>query len=207
MTRASVVWMGDGTMTKSTSETWGSVTRAIHWISALLMIGGLTHGYWMSNLLMPREARLWHYMTHGTVFLYFGLLLALRMAWRLSEPTPDQPADSASWEKFAAHAGHYALYALMIALVVSGYFLWSAYPARFTPERASQTVITLFGWPVPGYYTTNNRETFKYWEFVHEIASRAMMALVLIHVLAALRHHFMKGNDVLTRMWSGVAGR
>jgi cytochrome b561 len=189
--------------TRSTTETWGSVTRTIHWVSAVLMIGGLTHGYWMSNLLQVREARLWHYMTHGTVFLYFGLLLVLRVVWRLSEPTPHQPAASASWEKFAAHTGHILLYALMIGLVISGYMLWSAFPARFSPERASQTVLTLFGWTVPGYYTTNNRDIFKYWEFVHEWMSRAMMVLVAVHIVAALRHHFTKSNDVLTRMTSG----
>jgi cytochrome b561 len=189
--------------TYSTTETWGSVTRAIHWFSAVLLIGGLTHGYWMSNLLQVREARLWHYMTHGTVFLYFGLLLALRVVWRLREPTPGQPAESATWEKTAAHLGHIALYVLMVGLVYSGYMIWSSFPARFSPERAQQTIITLFGIPVPAYHTTNNRDVFKFWEFVHEWTSRAMMLLVAVHIVAALRHHFVKRNTVLTRMLTG----
>jgi cytochrome b561 len=190
-------------LSRSTPAQWGSVTRAIHWISALLLIGGLVHGYWMSNLLQPRDARLWHYVTHGAVFLYFAGLLALRIIWRLQEPTPAPPRGSAGWEKAAAHSGHLALYILTIVLIISGYMVWSAFPARFAPERASQTVITLLGWSVPGYHTTNNREVFKYWEFIHEWSSRAMMVLVAVHILAALRHHFIKGNDVLTRMVKG----
>jgi cytochrome b561 len=188
---------------RSTPTQWGSITRTIHWISALLLIGGLAHGYWMSNLLQPRDVRLWHYVMHGTVFLYFVALLVLRMIWRLQEPTPLLPRESATWEKAAAHSSHIVLYLLTIVLIVSGYMVWSAFPARFAPERASQTIITLLGWPVPGYHTTNNRDTFKYWEFIHEWSSRAMMGLVVVHILAALRHHFSKGNDVLTRMIKG----
>jgi cytochrome b561 len=41
---------------------------------------------------------------------------------------------------------------------------------------------------------------FKYWEFIHEWSSRAMMALVAVHIIAALRHHFIKRNNVLSRM-------
>jgi cytochrome b561 len=185
---------------RSTDTTWGSLTRTIHWVSAVLLIGGLTHGYWMSNLLQPREVRLWHYTTHGAVFLYFALLLALRIIWRLQEQTPVPPATSARWEKSAAHIGHGLLYALTIGLIISGYMVWSSFPARFSPERAQQTIITLFGWTVPGFHTTNNRDVFKYWEFIHEWSSRAMMALVAVHIIAALRHHFIKRNNVLSRM-------
>ena len=127
--------------------------------------------------------------------------------WRLGETTPAQPADSAGWEKVLAHISHYGLYVLMIALVISGYLLWSAFPARFDAARAPQTVISLFGWPVPGYYSVGNRDIFKYWEGIHEIASRIMMVLVAVHIVAALRHHIFKRNDVLTRMTRGRVGR
>jgi hypothetical protein len=97
---------------RSTSLVWGKVTRWLHWIPAVVVIFGLTHGYWMANML-PRPQRLPHYWFHSLVFVYFGLLLLLRIVWRLSEPTPAQPAQSAAWEKAFAHLGHYALYVLM----------------------------------------------------------------------------------------------
>jgi len=95
----------------------------------VLVIFGLTHGYWMANML-PRQQRLPHYWLHSLVFVYFALLLLLRIVWRLSEPTPVQPQESAGWEKFSAHLGHLALYALTIAVTVTGYMNWSAFPAR-----------------------------------------------------------------------------
>ncbi len=191
---------------KSTKQTWGSMARGLHWLSAALIVFGLTHGYWMANILQPRELRLPHYVWHSTIFMYFGLLLALRIAWRLSEDTPEQPKTSSRFEISAAHVGHLVLYVLMICLVVAGYMTWSAFPARFDPARAAAVDIRLFGFvKVPALHTTLDRNVFKFWETTHTYLAWTMAALAVGHILAALRHHFQKGNDVLQRMWSGTA--
>jgi cytochrome b561 len=188
---------------QSTTESWGSVTRTLHWISALLIIFGLTHGYWMANLL-PRAERLPHYAFHSVVFVYFALLLALRIVWRLSEATPAQPAGSAGWEKAAAHVGHLALYVLVLAVLVTGYMNWSAFPARFDPTRAAQVDLSFLGlFKVPALHTKLDREVFKFWEGGHMYLSWVLAALVVVHVAAALRHQFVKRNAVMGRMWSG----
>lgn len=190
-------------ITRSTRESWGSIARALHWISAVLIMGGLVHGYWMANML-ARPERLAHYKWHSVVFLYFGLLLALRIIWRLGDRAPDDPTDNASWERLAAHAGHLALYALMIALLVTGYMNWSAFPARFDPQRASLVEHTfLGGWKVPAIHAARNVEVFRFWEHAHMYMSWAMAALVVVHIGAALRHHLVKRNDVLMRMLRG----
>ena len=189
--------------THSTRQNWGSVARALHWLSAALILFGLIHGYWMANLA-PRPERLPHYAWHATIFLYFGLLLALRIVWRLKEETPEPPRDSTSMEQSAAHAGHLALYGLMIALLVTGYMNWSAFPARFDPARAAQMEISLFGvFKVPAMHSVLNRDVFKFWEGAHMYLAWVMAGLTVVHVLAALRHHFIKGNDVMRRMLTG----
>ncbi len=191
---------------KSTATTWGSVTRGLHWLSAVLVVFGLTHGYWMANML-PRPQRLPHYWFHALVFVYFALLLAIRIVWRLAETTPAQPADSTAWEKTAAYLGHLALYALLIAVLVTGYMNWSAFPARFDPARTGQMDLSLFGlFKVPAMHVKMDREVFRFWEGGHMYLSWALAALVVVHVLAALRHRFVKGNDVMARMWRGRAG-
>ena len=191
---------------KSTETTWGSVTRGLHWLSAVLIVFGLTHGYWMANML-PRPQRLPHYWFHALVFVYFALLLAIRIVWRLSETTPAQPADSAAWEKTAAHLGHLALYGLLIAVLVTGYMNWSAFPARFDPARAGQMDLSLFGlFKVPAMHVKMDRDVFRFWEGGHMYLSWALAALVVVHVAAALRHRFVKHNDVMGRMWRGRAG-
>jgi cytochrome b561 len=188
---------------KSTHESWGQLTRSLHWMSAGLVLFGLTHGYWMANLL-PRPERLPHYATHSIIFVYFGLLVLIRIGWRLSEPTPAQPAGSASWEKAAAHAGHLALYAVLIAVLITGYMNWSAFPARFDAARAAQMNLSVLGlFNVPAMHTKLDREVFKFWENGHMYLSWLLAGLVVVHIVAALRHHFLKGNNIMRRMWRG----
>jgi cytochrome b561 len=191
---------------KSTTTSWGLVTRALHWLSAALVLFALIHGYWMANIL-ARPQRLPHYQFHSLVLVYFGVLLALRIVWRLSESSPDAPAGSAAWERAAAHLGHIALYGLLIALLVTGYMNWSAFPARFDPARAGQMDLSILGlFKVPALHTQLDRAVFKFWENLHMYLSWVMAGLVVVHVLAALRHHFVKGNDVMRRMWRGADG-
>ena len=190
----------------STGQSWGSVARTLHWLSAALMLFGLAHGTWMANFLEPRNLRLSHYVWHATIFLYFGLLLAFRIAWRLQDQRPEEPRDSTSLERNAASTAHLALYGLMIAMLVSGYMIWSSFPARFDPARAALVDIQLFGvFKVPALHSVLNRDVFKFWEHTHTYLAWGMMALVALHVLAAMRHHFLKGNDVLRRMLSSKA--
>jgi cytochrome b561 len=191
---------------KSTSTSWGPITRALHWLSAAIVLFGLVHGYWMANML-ARPQRLPHYHFHSLVLVYFGLLVVIRIVWRLSEPSPEAPAGSATWERAAAHLGHLALYALLIALLVTGYMNWSAFPARFDPARAAQMDLHILGvFKVPAVHTQLDRSVFKFWENAHMYLSWVMAGLVVVHVLAALRHHFIKGNDVMRRMWRDVDG-
>jgi cytochrome b561 len=188
---------------KSTPESWGTITRSIHWISAALIIFGLTHGYWMANIL-ARPQRLPHYAFHSILFVYLGLLVVLRIGWRLSEPTPAQPAGSAGWEKTTAHLGHLALYLVLAAVLITGYMNWSAFPARFDAARAAQMNLSFLGlFNVPAVHTKLDRDVFKFWEGGHMYLSWVLAGLVVVHVVAALRHQFVKGNDVMRRMWRG----
>ncbi len=188
---------------RSTTDTWGAVTRNLHWISAIVVLGLLGHGWWMAHLA-AREVRLWHYGTHGLIAVYFGLLLALRVVWRLSEPTPHQPTGTAGWQKVAAHGTHLVLYALMIGMLVSGYLMWSSFPARFDPVRGVPFDYTLFGlFKLPAASATASRDVAKYWEGVHELLSHAMQLLVVAHIAAALWHQFVKRDTVVARMTHG----
>ncbi|KAB2849942.1 MAG: cytochrome b [Hyphomicrobiaceae bacterium] len=190
---------------RSDANTWGSVTRALHWISAIFVLFGLVHGLWMTHVL-GGTSRLFHYGWHSQVMIYLGLLVALRVAWRLSEPTPHQPQASTSWEKFAAHAGHIGLYVLLIAVLLTGYLLWSAFPARFrsNPAITAQLQLTLpGGFSVPAVHDKFDRAAARFWEETHKWLSWAMGGLVVLHVLAALRHKFIRHNDIMARMWSG----
>jgi cytochrome b561 len=190
--------------TRSTSETWGSVTRALHWLSAIVIIGLLTHGWWMTHLAVRGPGRQWHYSTHALIAIYFALLLALRIVWRLGDKTPRAPASSQRWEVGASHAAHLALYLLLIAMVVTGYLMWSSLPNRVDPARAAMWDLSWFGFiKVPTLHAVPTRDVTKYWESWHELISHFLQALVVLHIAAAFWHRYYKRDTVLQRMTSG----
>jgi cytochrome b561 len=180
---------------RSTPATWGAGARALHWIGAALVLFLIAYGWWMTH--MPeRAARLGHYHLHSIVGMYFVLLLALRFAWRAMDTTPSQPAAAKPWERLSANAGHAALYALMAGVVGSGWALWSAFPRR--------APIEVLGVRIPYLFAEPDRAISTVAEDVHKYLSYALLAVIVIHVAAALRHHFVKRNDVLRRMLVGV---
>ena len=132
------------------------------------------------------------------------LLLALRIVWRLSEKTPRAPATSAWWEVGASHAAHFALYLLLIGMVVTGYLMWSSLPNRIDPARAAMWDLQWFGFlSVPAIHAVPTRDVTKYWEAWHEFISHFLQVLVVVHIAAALWHRFFKRDLILQRMTSG----
>lgn len=179
---------------RNSTTSWGAGSRALHWLGAALIAFLLGFGWWMTHLA-DRSIRVDMYYLHSVVGYYFGLLLLLRLLWRgVDRTAPALPANSKPWERWAAHGGHIALYGLMIAVTLTGWILYSAFPRRIAA--------TLFGViPVPFLFAAPDRAISRTMEKVHEFLSYALLVVVVIHVAAALRHHFVKHNDVLRRMW------
>ena len=83
---------------------------------------------------------------------------------------------------------------------------WGAFPARFDTERAAQMEILILGLKVPALHAVRDMSTFKFWEQAYMYLSCDMGGLVIAHVAAALRHRFIKGDDVMQRMWRPHCG-
>jgi len=182
-------------MSQGTPLGWSVAARALHWIGAALVLFLLAYGWWMTHLA-ARDVRLGHYHLHSIVGYYFVLLVIVRLGWRAFDPAPALPAASLPWERAAAHAGHIGLYALMIGVGVSGWVLHSAFPRRMA--------VDLFGvFRIPYLFAEPDRAISGLAEGIHKWLSYALLALVVVHVAAALNHHFIKRNDVLRRMTVG----
>ena len=179
---------------RSTPAAWGAGARAFHWIAAALVLFLVAYGAWMTHV-PERAARLGHYHLHSVVGMYFVLLLALRFAWRAVDVAPPLPAGTKTWERRSAHAGHIALYVLMIGAVVTGWVLWSAFPRRAPVE--------VFGITVPYLFAEPNLAIARRVEGPHKLFSYLLLVVIVVHVAAALRHHFVKRNNVLRRMLVG----
>ncbi len=174
-----------------TSETtrYTKTAIALHWLMALLLSGLFAVGLYMSDLpLSPWKLKVysWHKWAGVTAFL----LLLLRAAWRFTHRPPALPAAMSEQLRRLAHAGHAVLYALMIAIPLSGWLMSSA---KGFP-------VVYFGvLQLPDLVEKNN-ELGEVLEVVHELLNYLLAATVLGHAGAALKHHLIDKDDVLSRM-------
>jgi cytochrome b561 len=137
-------------------------------------------------------------------FVVFTLVL-LRLGWRwLSPNQPLPPSGTAMWQIKAARYSHLMLYVLMVILPISGWLMASASPlndADAIPFQIKNTVFGLFEMPDPLPHGSLGLRGFL--KGVH-LSSALLLAVVLLaHILAALKHHFVDGDNVLRRMLIG----
>jgi cytochrome b561 len=169
----------------------GTYTRTaitLHWIAALLIVCNLVLGISMINLsLSPLKVRLygWHKWIGITVFL----TAAVRILWRLAHPAPS-PIAMPEWQRRAAAAAHAALYVLMFAIPLSGWVYSSA---------TGVSVVYLGLFPLPDLVGKDKALAGILWA-VHATLNFTLLALVIVHVGAALRHEYVDRDDTLRRM-------
>ncbi len=179
---------------RGTVHEWGWPAKLWHWLGAALILVLLAHGWWMTHLT-PRPERLANYAWHAALGYDFMALLVVRLLWRWMNPVPALPADLKPWERRAAHLGHLGLYVLMFATTLTG---WAMAGTGRTPLKQD-----LLGIGIP--LLTQDRSLRPLLEDTHKYLAYILAALVLVHLVGALRHHFVKKNTVLRRMTVGLA--
>lgn len=174
---------------QSASLHYTGTAKVLHWLVALIIIGLFVLGQYMSDLSMsPRKLQLysWHKWFGVTVFL----LVLVRLGWRLTHQPPRLPAQMPKLQQLASHVGHMTLYGLMLAIPISGWLMSSA--------KGYQTV--WFGvLPIPDLLGKDKLLGDLLAE-LHGALNGVLMFIVVIHVIAALKHHFIDRDDVLKRM-------
>jgi cytochrome b561 len=161
----------------------------LHWTIALFIFAAFPLGVYMHDLpLSPHKLRLFSY--HKWIGVTIFLLAVFRISWRSTHRPPPLPATMPSWEKYAAHTVHFLLYVLIIVVPLSGWLMSSA--------KGVQTV--WFGvLPLPDL-VPKNKELGDSLKEVHESLNFTMAGLLVAHIGAALKHHFIERDDILARM-------
>ena len=162
---------------------------SLHWLIALLIFAAFPLGVYMHDLpLSPDKLRLFSY--HKWIGVTIFMLAIIRLAWRTTHRPPPLPAGMPRWERFVAESVHYLLYALIFLIPLSGWLMSSA--------KGFQTV--WFGvLPLPDL-VGKSKELGKLLQTVHELLNFGLFGLVLAHVGAALKHHFIQHDTILERM-------
>jgi cytochrome b561 len=164
----------------------------LHWLVALLIFAGFPLGLYMVGLpLSPDKLRLYSY--HKWIGVTVLLLVAIRVGWRLTHTPPPLPDGIAAWQRRASAIVHGLLYVLMVAIPLSGWLMSSA--------KGFQTV--WFGvLPLPDL-VGKDKALGELLAGVHKTLNFTLLALVVLHVGAALQHHFIERQPFLQRMGWG----
>ncbi|WP_075881185.1 cytochrome b [Vreelandella massiliensis] len=175
-------------MWRNTRSGWGIVSIILHWLSAIAIVGLFILGWWMTELDYYDP---WYNQApwiHRSVGVLLLLLTVLRLVWRFIQPTPHD--EGGRLEALAAHAGHIALYVLLLTVMVSGYLI----------STAKGSGIDVFGWfEVPALlHGLPNQASIA--GSVHWYSALALVVLAAGHALAAFKHHFIDHHNTLVRM-------
>lgn len=137
------------------------------------------------------------YQLHKSIGVTILIAALLRLAWRFAHRPPAFPTHMPQLERLTAHAGHWLLYFYLIALPLTGWALVSASPLNL-PTVLYGTI----PWPhLPVLSSLNNKAPVEaLLKTIHRYGAWTLLALVAGHAGAALRHHFLRRDDVLLRM-------
>ncbi len=180
-------------MNSNAPTRYGTVAMTLHWLIALAIVGMLIVGKYMADLPNTDPNKFALFQLHKSFGITILTLTVLRIGWRLTHPVPALPPGMPAWQRWGAHISHYGLYALMLAIPLSGWAMVSASTLGIPT--------LLFGAvELPSLPITPDRETHEALEETHELLGNIMIGLLILHVVAALKHHFVDRDTVLRRM-------
>jgi cytochrome b561 len=172
------------------------IAIALHWLLAVLIVGSLGVGWFMADMPMSvQRLKLFNWHKWAGVTILF--LSAARLLWRLWHPAPALPASMPAWQRTASHLSHGALYALFFVVPLLG---WAYSSAAGFP-------IVWFGvLPLPDWVPRSRElaESLKPW---HGWAAYTLAAVVVVHIAAALKHHWVDKDQVMARMLPWLQAR
>ncbi|UZD59739.1 cytochrome b [Shewanella algae] len=176
-------------MLANTRQGYGLVSILSHWLSAIAVIGLFGLGYWMVDLTYYSA---WYQKgphLHKSIGILLLALTLVRLLWKLLSQSPQAIPDKPLLQK-AARLTHWGLYLLLLLIMLSGILI----------STADGRGITVFDWfELPGVGELFNNQA-DIAGAIHKYAAYSLMALVVLHALAALKHHFIDKDQTLVRM-------
>jgi len=174
---------------RNTEREWGLIQLALHWALAVAAISQLVVGFRFGDLPEEDPSRANLFAIHTSLGLSIFVVMLFRLYWRLTNPVPVLPGTLSPMEKRLARANHWLFYVLLIGLPVGGYLTVSA-------EGHS---IPFYGGELPPLLP-ESEALAEIIETAHVLGASLLAILIIVHVLAALRHAFMLRDGTLRRM-------
>ncbi|RQO50419.1 cytochrome b [Variovorax sp. KBW07] len=174
---------------------YGNVAIVLHWLLAAMIVGSLGVGLYMTGLpFSPLRLKL--YSWHKWAGVAILLLSALRLLWRLGHRPPALPARIMAamprWQVAGRRVSHSSMYLLFFAVPLFG---WAYSSSLGVP-------VVWFGvLPLPDFVPVDKDFAEAVLKPLHKGSAYLLAAVTLLHVAAALKHHWIDRDGLLKRMW------
>ena len=174
---------------RNTTQSYGSVMKFLHWLVATCIVIMLLIGFFYTSF-GSQTTQITLIKFHKSLGLIILVLVILQLGWRLVNPCPQLPDSVPSWQQKCAYWAHILIYILIICMPISGWIMSVA--AGYTPS-----LFCLFDAHLP---IPNNHTLASVTHRIHVILPFAIIGLIILHTLAALKHHYIDKDDVLKKM-------
>lgn len=175
---------------RNTSSHWGLVARVLHWLFLFLIIGAWYAVETREEFAKGTPERAEWMRLHISLGITLFALVWVRLGWRLSGEIP-AGIQAPPLQMMAARLVHFALYAIMIAMPVTG----------LLTVQLEDRVVSWFGLFEFPALVGPDQEVAELLEEAHtDVLWPLLLALVGVHAAAALWHHFRLKDDTLRRM-------
>ncbi len=184
-------------MNESGDQNYSKVAIVLHWLIALCFFGMVVIGFTMTRMGEGALSLKFNmYQWHKSFGILILLLTLVRLAWR-SRVRPPKTTPGKLWEARAATTSHILLYGFTILVPLAGWAMVSASPWNI-PTVLFETV----PWPhLPGFESLSDKQSAEAkLKLIHKALAYGTVALVLLHALAALRHHLILKDTTLVKM-------
>ena len=171
------------------TENYSPIAKSFHWVTAVLIIFLLGLGLYMVGLDYS-DTKMELYGLHKSLGAVVLLVIACRLLWRITHNYPEALETHKKWEHFLAKAAHVALYVVAFLMPMSGWLMSQSY-----------------GYPVPVFGLIElpvlvDKDVIRgeFLAAVHFYLGYTLIGLIGLHVLGALKHHFLDSDNTLRRM-------
>jgi len=183
----------------NSARRYTTIAIILHWVIAIMIIGQIAGGWFMHRLPNSSPVKFDMYQVHKSFGITILLLTVLRLGWRLANKPPALPVATPGWEKLAARSTHWLFYALLIATPLAGWAMVSV-----SPTDIATVYFGVLEWPHLPFFDGGDRAGVEdMLKDSHEFLAFSILGLLVLHVGAALKHHFINRDEVLSGMAPG----
>lgn len=175
---------------KHNNEKYNLLMRTNHWVVAIIVIALVLIGLYLTYLMdteNPNFIKLIH--LHKSFGIVIGVLMFLRLGTRIVSKVPSYPSNISRWEINTAFYAYMAIYALLFLMVISGYVM----------SVAGGHGVSFFGYDLPNLISLNIPLS-KAFRLIHKLTAFGLIALLILHVGAVIKHYFVDKINLLNRI-------